>query len=335
MKKILVTGANGYIAKHIIADLYKKNYSVKGTVRDLNYAETIKSDIEEYINSSIDIEFAQTSLDNDNGWEDAVKGCDAILHTASPFPMKYIKDENELIQPAKEGTLRVLNAAKSNSVNRIIITSSNAAVYGGNKHIHDFNEKIWTNINSKGVRPYTKSKTVAEKAAWDFASKNPSIILTTINPVLVWGPGLGNHLNSASLGIFKILMKKEMPIIPKIKMPIVDVRDVSKAHINALENKESHNKRFLVCENTYWFKEVCLKLRSIGISAPSTVAPSLLIKFLSLFDKKLSEITPFLDYDFKINSNQAKKILGFNPIKFEKTLEDTFKYLKRILEDNQ
>ena len=333
MKKILVTGANGYIAKHVIADLYKRQYSVRGTVRDLSYSEVIKQDIEKHLNSSIDIEFVQASLDKDDGWDEAVKGCDAILHTASPFPINYIKDENELILPAKEGTLRVLNAAKLNSINRVIITSSNAAVYAGNKHINEFDETIWTNIDAKGVRAYTKSKTIAEKAAWDFISKNSSITLTTINPVLVWGPGLGNHLSSASLGIFKILMKKEMPMVPKIKMPIVDVRDVSKAHVDALENKGSYNKRFLVCENTYWFKDVCAKLKSIGINAPSIVAPSLLIKFLSLFDKKLKEITPFLNYDFNINSKQAKTVLGFKPIKFEKTLEDTYKYLNELLKD--
>ncbi|MAV64467.1 MAG: aldehyde reductase [Candidatus Marinimicrobia bacterium] len=330
MKKILVTGANGYIAKHIISDLYKKKYTVRATVRNLNCKETVKEDIEKHINKSIDIEFVETSLDSDYGWNDAVKGCDAILHTASPFPIDYIKDENELIQPAKLGTLRVLNAAISNSISRVIITSSNAAVYAGNKHINEFDESNWTNIESKGVRAYTKSKTIAEKSAWNFISRNPSINLTTINPVLVWGPGLGNHISSASLSIFNMLIKKEMPMVPRVKMPLVDVRDVSRAHVNSLENRKSYNKRFLVCENTYWFKDICEKLKSIKIESPERVAPSFLIRFLALFDKKLKEITPLLDYDYKINCNQAKRILGFNPIKLEKTLKDTYKYLNSL-----
>ena len=331
MKKVLVTGANGYIAKHIIADLYKNKFSVIGTLRNIQKAKTVQSDIENHLGHKIDIAFKEVCLDSDEGWDDAVSGCDAIMHTASPFPIKYVKNEMDLINPAKEGTLRVMNAAKNNSIDRIIVTSSNAAVYAGNKHITSFDETMWSNLDSKNVRAYTKSKTVAEKAAWEFAKKNSSIVLTTINPVLVWGPGIGNHSSSASLKIFDMLIKKALPMVPKVKMPLVDVRDVSMAHVNALKLKNAENQRFLICQGTYWFYDICKILIEMNISAPNKQAPSFLIRFLSLFDKKLKEITPFLDYNFEIKSDKAKKIIDFNPIKLEKTLKDTKSYLSNLL----
>ena len=331
MKKILVTGSNGYIAKHIILELYKRNYSVRGTVRDLKYSKIIQNDIEKQLEKKIDIEFVKTSLDSDYGWEDAVKNCDIILHTASPFPKRKPKDEYDLISPAKEGTLRVLNAALKMSVNRIILTSSNAAVYDGNKHIKNFNETMWTNIKSKGVSAYTKSKTIAEKAAWEYVSKNSSIKLSTINPVLVWGPGIGNHLSSASLNIFKMLMKREMPMIPRMKVPLVDVRDVAKAHVDSIENNQSIGKRFLLCENTYWMKDISLKMNSLGYKTPTLIAPDFLIKFLSLFDATLKEASSKLRYDYFIDCNQAKNVLNFKPISLEKTLVDTYDYLNTII----
>ena len=330
MKKILVTGANGFIAKHIILNLLENNYKVRGTLRNLSLSEIIKSDIKKYFDSSFDIEFFKASLDSDKGWNEAINGCDIILHTASPFPKKKPKNESDLINPAREGTLRVLNAAQQNSVERVIVTSSNAAVYDGNKHITEFDEKSWTNINEKGVSAYTKSKTIAEQAAWDFVSKNPSIKLSTINPVLVWGPAIGNHSNSTSLIICRMLMNREMPMIPRMKVPLVDVRDVAKAHISSIENNNSIGKRFLLCENTYWMKDISLKMKKMGYNSPTIVAPDFLIKFLSNFDSTLKEASSKLGYDYLIKSNQAKNILGFDPIKIEKTIEDTYIYLKSI-----
>tara|TARA_B100000214_G_C23911830_1_gene601687 strand:+ start:256 stop:1254 length:999 start_codon:yes stop_codon:yes gene_type:complete len=330
MKKILVTGANGYIAKHIISELYKKNYLVKGTLRNLAYSDTVKKDTERHIGREIKINFAKASLDSDYGWNEAVEGCDAVIHAASPFPIKSPKNEDDLILPAKEGTLRVLNAAAGKAIDRIILTSSNAAVYDGNRKILKFNENIWTNINSKGVNAYTKSKTIAEKSAWDFASSNQNIKLTTINPVLVWGPGIGNHRSSASLNIFKMLIDRKIPMIPRIKIPLVDVRDVAKAHVDSIENANSIDKRFLLCESTRWMKDVALKMKSLGYNPPTKVAPNFIIKFLALFDSTLRAAATKVDYNYDIDSNQAKTIIGFSPMPLDRTLRDTYNYIKNI-----
>jgi len=331
MKKILVTGASGYIGKHCIAELINEGYHVKGTVRNLSQGKQIKSDIEEFLKQSINLNFIETSLNHNSGWEEAVKDCDGILHVASPFPSGHVKNENDLILPAKEGTLRVLNAAKASGVERVIMTSSNAAISNGHVGIDSFDESYWTNIEGKGITAYTKSKTLAEKVAWEFVTNNSEIKLTTINPVLVWGPGIGNHLNSASLAIFKMLYKKEQPMLPKIIIPIVDVRDVAKMHINALKNDNSIGKRFLLSENTYWMKELSKCIIQLGYNAPSIEAPDFLIRILAIFDKKIKQALPYLGVNFSLNTDRAKNILGFNPVSLKETCKDTAEYFNKLL----
>ena len=331
MKKILVTGASGYIAKHCVAELIKEGYSVKGTVRDLRKGDVLKTDLKNYLNQDIDIKFVETTLDHDNGWEEAVKDCDGILHVASPFPRKYIENENDLIIPAKEGTRRVLNAAKNSGIERVVMTSSNAAISYGHNNIEEYDESHWTNIDSESVTAYTKSKTIAERFAWDFVLENSEIKLTTINPVLVWGPGIGNHLQSSSLAIYKMLFKKEQPMVPKIIIPIVDVRDVAKMHISALKTDDSIGKRFLLSENTYWMKDISQCLKDLGYNAPTMEAPDFLIKLMAKFDKSLVAALPHLGFRFTLNTNQAKQILGFNPIPLKDTCRDTADYLSSLL----
>jgi dihydroflavonol-4-reductase len=331
MEKILVTGASGYIAKHCIAELIKCGYKVKGSLRDLSIAKQIKSDIEDFLKQSIELEFVEAALNHDSGWDKAVKNCNGILHVASPFPAGQVENENDLIIPAKEGTLRVLNAAKTAGIERVIMTSSNAAISYGHVDIVLFDETHWTNIESRGITAYTKSKTIAEKVAWEFVAENPEIKLTTINPVLVWGPGIGNHLHSASLAVFKMLFKKEQPMVPKIILPIVDVRDVAKMHVNALKNDKSIGQRFLLSENTYWMKEISKCLIQLGYKAPSFEAPDFLIRILAKFDKNVKQAIPYLGFKFSLNTNHARNVLGFNPIPLKETCKDTAEYLSALL----
>jgi len=328
MKKILVTGANSFIGKHVISDLLKRDYKVIATIRDLKQSKTITSDIEKHLNKKITIDFFQSDLLNDEGWDNAIKGSDVVLHVASPFPFNPVEDEDELIKPAKEGTLRVLRSCLKNNVKRVILTSSNAAVYGGNEHLDHFTEQTWTNLESKNINAYTKSKTIAEMEAWSFVKKNPSIKLTCINPVLVWGIGIGNHLNSASLTIFRKIMKKEVPILARVKMPIVDVRDVSLAHVTAIENPRSVGERFLLCSGTFWMKDIAEKMKSSGLNPPNFLAPNFLIKFFGNFDKSAKMMVPFLGYDFNISSKKVMDLLNINLIPIEKTIEDTGNYLQ-------
>ena len=330
MKKILVTGGTSYIGKHCIAHLLNKQYKVRTTIRDLKRADEIKSDLKKYLNNDFDIEFFETDLLKDDGWNSAISGCDAIMHVAGPYPISFEGSEEDQIKPHEEGTLRILKFANSNDVERVVMTSSIAAVWMGVPGDKDLDETKWTNESIKNIDPYIKSKTVAEKAAWDYASKNKSIKLTSILPPVVLGPGIGDHMNATSMKFFNIMAKREMPIAPPIKFGMVDVRDVAKMHVAALERDESINRRFIISENTYWGKDFAQKLIKIGYKAPTFSPPAFIVKFLANFDKNLRMVKPVIGLDFDINSNSAKSILGFKPIPFEKTVKDTSDYIKSM-----
>ena len=202
MEKVLVTGASGFIAEHCIIELLKNGYSVKGSLRSMNREQEVRDAVKTETDDT-KLEFCKLDLLEDDGWEDAMWDCDYLMHVASPFVIEDPKDENELIKPAKEGTLRALNAAKKAGIKRVVLTSSVAAV---NSHMMSgaSDHTTWTDINSKYVTPYQKSKTIAEKAAWDFYNNQDNsnkMELAVINPGGVMGPQLGNDLGGASTQI--------------------------------------------------------------------------------------------------------------------------------------
>tara|TARA_B100001175_G_scaffold206975_1_gene175682 strand:- start:2 stop:1003 length:1002 start_codon:yes stop_codon:yes gene_type:complete len=330
MKKILVTGGTSYIGKHCIAHLLEKQYDVKATIRDIKNAESVKADLQKYLKKDINLKFFEADLLKDNGWDKAIENCDAIMHVAGPYPMNFEGPEEDQIKPHEEGTLRILKLAKSNNVQRVVLTSSIAAVWMGIPGDKDLDESKWTNENIKHIDPYIKSKTIKEKAAWEYVSKNKSIQLTTILPPVVLGPGIGDHMHTTSMKFFNIIAKREMPIAPPIKFGMVDVRDVAKMHVAALEKNESIGKRFIVSENTYWAKEFANKLIEIGYNAPTFSPPAFLVKFMTNFDKTLRMVKPVIGLDYNIDSSSARSVLGFDPIPFNKTVLDTSEYVKSI-----
>ena len=330
MLKVLVTGGSSYIGMHCLAQLIEKGYDVKTTVRSNKKADLVKSDLEKHLNKSIEIDVSMADLLKDDGWDDAVKGVDAIFHVAGPYPLNAEGDEQDHIKPHVEGTLRVLNAAKKHSINRVILTSSAATVWMGVPGDEDLDETKWTDVNRENVPPYQKGKTLGEKAAWDFAKLNKEIQLTSILPQLVFGPGIGDHLDATSMKMFNMIAKKEMPVAPKMKAGLVDVRDVAKMHIAALENDESVGRRFIVCSQPYWFKEIGQKFIDLGYKGPTFEPPNFLIKLLSNVDKTLKNILPVLGLDFRFDLEPSKKILGYKPIPLDKTISDQGEYLRSL-----
>ena len=328
MKTILVTGGTSFIGKHCIAELIKSKFKVRTTIRDINDSKHIKSDIESYLNRKIDIKFYQADLTKDDDWDEPISGCDAILHVAGPFPISFSGDENELISPHKEGTLRILNIANKHMVNRIIMTSSVASVFMTKNLDTNIDESCWTNVLNKDLDAYTKGKTLAEMAAWDFVEKNKSIKLTTILPPVVLGPGIGQLVKRGSLEFFSMMINREMPVAPPFKMGLVDVRDVAKMHVSALKEDQSIGKRFIVCENTYWVKDFCKMLNEMGYKSPTFSPPVFLVKFLANFDKTIKPIKDLLGLDINIDSSKSKSILKYNPIPIRQTLKDTSTYFK-------
>lgn len=336
MTTVLLTGASGYIGKHITLQLLNQGYFVRASVRSSKKSSEVTNAVRPHLldTSNLDarLTFVELDLEEDAGWDAALRGVDVLMHTASPFPIASPKDENELIRPAVEGTLRALKAAKAAGVHRVILTSSNAAVYGcdlpANKSEYD--ESMWTDVNHPiGRVAYTKSKTLAERAAWDFVkSQAPEIALTTINPVLVLGAPLDDNFGS-SISVVERILKGKDPMLPDLRFPIVDVRDVAKMHVDSIGNESTKGERILASSETYSFVEIAKYLKSIypKSKVKTAQAPSALIKLLSLFDGEIKAVLPLLGKPMLTSGEKAKKLFGMKFIPVEVSVRESADYL--------
>ena len=333
MEKVLVTGASGFIAEHCIIELLKNGYSVKGSLRTMNREQEVRDAVKTEIDDT-KLEFCKLDLLEDDGWEDAMWDCDYLMHVASPFVIEDPKDENELIKPAKEGTLRALNAAKKAGIKRVVLTSSVAAV---NSHMMSgtSDHTTWTDINSKYVTPYQKSKTIAEKAAWDFYNNQDSdnrMELAVINPGGVMGPQLGNDLGGASTQIVSQLISGKFPMIPALSFPFIDVRDVAILHLKAMTNPEADGKRFIAAHSEpTWMYEVAEVLSAAGYEKIKLKkAPSFMLKLIGLFDNKTKSLVPMLDKYVPCDNSQTVKILNWEPMPWEQAFIEHAKSIEAI-----
>ena len=333
MKKVLVTGASGFIAEHCIIELLKNGYSVKGSLRTMNREQEVRDAVKTETDDA-KLEFCKLDLLEDDGWEDAMWDCDYLMHVASPFVIEDPKDENELIKPAKEGTLRALNAAKKAGIKRVVLTSSVAAV---NSHMMSgtSDHTTWTDINSKYVTPYQKSKTIAEKAAWDFYNNQDNsnkMELAVINPGGVMGPQLGNDLGGASTQIVSQLISGKFPMIPALSFPFIDVRDVAILHLKAMTTPDADGKRFIAAHSKpTWMYEVAEVLSAAGYEKIKLKkAPSFMLKLIGLFDNKTKSLVPMLDKYVPCDNSQTLKILNWEPMPWEQAFIEHAKSIEAI-----
>ena len=333
MKKVLVTGASGFIAEHCIIELLKNGYSVKGSLRSMNREQEVRDAIKTGANDE-NLEFCKLDLLEDDGWEDAMWDCDYLMHVASPFVIEDPKDENELIKPAKEGTLRALNAAKKAGIKRVVLTSSVAAV---NSHMMSgtSDHTTWTDINSKYVTPYQKSKTIAEKAAWDFYNNQDNsnkMELAVINPGGVMGPQLGNDLGGASTQIVSQLISGKFPMIPALSFPFIDVRDVAILHLKAMTTPDADGKRFIAAHSEpTWMYQVAEVLSAAGYEKIKLKkAPSFMLKLIGLFDNKTKSLVPMLDKYVPCDNSQTVKVLNWEPMPWEQAFIEHAKSIEAI-----
>ena len=333
MEKVLVTGASGFIAEHCIIELLKNGYSVKGSLRTMNREQEVRDAVKTETDDA-KLEFCKLDLLEDDGWEDAMWDCDYLMHVASPFVIEDPKDENELIKPAKEGTLRALNAAKKAGIKRVVLTSSVAAV---NSHMMSgtSDHTTWTDINSKYVTPYQKSKTIAEKAAWDFYNNqdsNNKMELAVINPGGVMGPQLGNDLGGASTQIVSQLISGKFPMIPALSFPFIDVRDVAILHLKAMTTPDADGKRFIAAHSKpTWMYEVAEVLSAAGYEKIKLKkAPSFMLKLIGLFDNKTKSLVPMLDKYVPCDNSQTVKILNWEPMPWEQAFIEHAKSIEAI-----
>ena len=333
MEKVLVTGASGFIAEHCIIELLKNGYSVKGSLRTMNREQEVRDAVKTKTDDT-KLEFCKLDLLEDDGWEDAMWDCDYLMHVASPFVIEDPKDENELIKHAKEGTLRALNAAKKAGIKRVVLTSSVAAV---NSHMMSgtSDHTTWTDINSKYVTPYQKSKTIAEKAAWDFYNNQDNsnkMELAVINPGGVMGPQLGNDLGGASTQIVSQLISGKFPMIPALSFPFIDVRDVAILHLKAMTTPDADGKRFIAAHSKpTWMYEVAEVLSAAGYEKIKLKkAPSFMLKLIGLFDNKTKSLVPMLDKYVPCDNSQTVKVLNWEPMPWEQAFIEHAKSIEVI-----
>ncbi|WOE76105.1 SDR family oxidoreductase [Alterisphingorhabdus coralli] len=315
MTKVFLTGASGFIAKHILRELLEKGYDVRASVR----SEKRKAELEGLFPDAT-LEFAFLDLNEDAGWVDAMQGCDVLMHTASPFPMSEPKDPQELIKPAVQGTLRAMNAAKAAGIKRVILTSSCAAIYkqSDKPKMAPSDETYWTSPDDPSVGAYEASKTLAEKAAWDFVAENPEIALTTINPGAVFGPAMDDRFGT-SLELVEQLMTGKIPMAPPINMVAVDVRDVAHMHVAAIDMEATKGERFAAASGTHRFLELgqMLKTWDDTLKTPKSEAPAWLLRIMSLFSADAKAIAPNIGRNLAVSGAKAEKTFGFSfiPVK--------------------
>ncbi|MFM6940747.1 MAG: SDR family oxidoreductase [Candidatus Planktophila sp.] len=334
--KVLITGASGYIGKHIALQLLNDGFEVRASVRNLSKASEVRNAVLPLLQSEDKLDsrltFVELDLEKDSGWREALVGVDALLHTASPFPIASPKNEDELIIPAVQGTLRALKAAHDAGVNRVVLTSSIAAIYGSDLPAGKsaFDESIYSDVTHPvGRQAYTKSKTLAEAAAWEYVETTaPEIQLTTINPVLVLGAPLDKNFGS-SVSIIERILKGSDPMLPDLSFSIVHVKDVAKMHILALKNDAAIGQRIIASASAMSFVDIA-KLLKVTFSMrkiKTLQAPNFIIRVLSFFDTDIKAVLPLLGDRTPVDSSKAKSLLGINFISAEETVIETAEFL--------
>jgi dihydroflavonol-4-reductase len=260
-----------------------------------------------------------TNLEVDDGWVEVIDGCDYVIHVASPFPRETPKHEDDLIVPAREGTLRVLRAARHANVKRVVMTSSFAAVgYGHVNRTYAYTEEDWTDLAGDDITPYIKSKTLAERAAWDFVEREGGgLELAVVNPVGIFGPVLGPNYSS-SIGLIKALLDGAMRATPRIHFGVVDVRDVVALHLLAMTDVRASGQRYIAASDAALsLHDVALILRAhFGDAArhvPRMQFPNGLLRLLGVFSSAAREVLPQLGIVRNASSDKARNTLGWSP----------------------
>jgi nucleoside-diphosphate-sugar epimerase len=325
---VLVTGGTGFLGGWCIAALLRRGYSVRTTVRDLGREGELRSTARDLSGSSEDGRLSVLAADllSDDGWDAAVDGCDRVLHVASPFPLTQPKDPDELIVPAREGTLRVLRAALKAGAARIVVTSSVAAVGGSAKGGgRPLDEAAWTDLDDPTVSPYARSKTIAERAAWDLVEEiGETERLAVVNPGAILGPVSGPD-RSPSLEVVQRLLNG-MPGTPRIGFNLVDVRDVADLQIRAMTDPKAGGKRFVAVRSFEWMADVAKVLRDqLGPEAPKVPkrsVPDLLVRAMGLLDPSIRSVTSQIGRKQEYTSAQAEDLLGWSPRPIDETIVD-------------
>jgi nucleoside-diphosphate-sugar epimerase len=324
---VLVTGGSGFIAGWCIVALLERGYRVRTTVRNLGREAEVRAALDKAIRAGDRLSVHAAELTSDAGWDAAAAGSDYVLHVASPLGVREPKDPDELIVPAREGAKRAINAAIRAGVKRVVMTSSVAATSKGVRAGDSVsNETVWTDLGEKGLSAYTRSKTIAERAAWDLiANSGGATTLATVNPTLVIAPVLSIG-SFGSVQVVQRLLSGRVPGIPRLGFNIVDARDVADLHIRAMTAPEAAGERFIAAGTWAWMADLAVLLRErLGMAAakvPSRTVPDFVLRLAALFDKELGSVTPNLGKKHDYSSAKAQSVLGWRPRPIDETVLD-------------
>lgn len=325
ISKVLVTGASGFIGLHTVLSCLQRSYQVRATVR----SEIQEKKVQQILSAILDtsgLEFARADLMKEEGWETAAKGCDSVIHTASPYIAENPKDENVLIAPALEGTLRVIKAAMKEGIHRMVFLSTIGAIFDG----HEGERKVFTEADWSDVdRPrliYHKGKTLAEQAAWNLINSDQNsskMELVVVNPTNVMGPVLDGHLHT-STEWYRTLMHAKVPGISRSQLDLVDVRDLTDILIRAMTTSQACGKRFICNGASITLLEFSQILHehfsSRGYKIPHKHIPSLIIRFLGIFDPKVNAVAKTIDWQYGISTEQVKSVFDWQPRPYKETI---------------
>lgn len=335
-KLVLVTGGSGFIAVHCIAKLLQQGYAVRTTLRSMNRQDEVKEMLKNGGVTSFDhLSFIEANLSDDKNWPEAVKGCEYVLHIASPTPAIKFTHEDEIIKPAKDGVLRVLKAARDANVRRVVLTSAWGAIgCGHKKRTTPFTEKDWTNLDAN-LHPYQKSKTIAEKTAWDFIEhEGGNLELSTVNPVAVMGPVLGTDY-SHSNQILRRMLEGEINACPKVNCCYVDVRDVADLHLLAMTHPNAKGERFLATTGkALSLLDVANILkRGLGDDAkkvPTKELSNWKVRLAAIFNPSLRMLATLLGQYAQASGEKAQKILNWSPRSNEEAILATAESMLKL-----
>jgi nucleoside-diphosphate-sugar epimerase len=323
-KTVLVSGGSGFLGGWCLVELLRRGHEVRTTVRDLGREADVRVAVGSQVDAGERLTVLAADLLSDDGWAAAVAGCDQVLHVASPFPPAQPKDPDELIVPAREGTLRVLRASLDAGVERVVVTSSVAAVTGGGgRPTGPLTEVDWSDPENPKLTPYARSKTIAERAAWDFVGERGATErLATVNPGAILGPVLGEGRSYSLQAVERLL--QGTPGIPRIGFSFVDVRDVADLHIRAMTAPAAGGERFIAATEFLWMADLAAVLRErLGDRAakvPTRNVPDLLVRAMGLFDPGIRSIAGQLGKKTTLSSEKAESTLGWSPRPSEQTI---------------